>query len=217
MGEPKLAGQRPTLPLLFRRFISTRLNLVFLSVFSVIMIVACGPIQTLFEPPSPQRSFKIDDLLIDQSYLPSHWQAFTPHLPYGDDLVTKESISLFFGVLANPYNNYYAEEGIFRYSTIGIATRKFNYWFNEHPRVIHSVSEWQFQSAIADETHFACDPINGGNFDEYCEWAGRYEEFIIVFNTQMIKNEMTLHDLEKVVKAIDTLMAQHLGKTLSTH
>ncbi len=200
------------------RFISKRLKLIFLALLSSVMLfAACGPIQTLFEPPSPQRSFKLNDLIIEPSNLPSNWQAFTPFFPSGDDLATKESITIRFGVPTNPFNKYYAEEDIYRYSTIGIAKREFNYWFNEHPRVIHSVSEWKYQSAIADETHFACDPMKGGNFDRYCEWAGRYDEFIIVFNSQMIKNEMTLNDLENAVKAIDTLLAHLLGKTLPTH
>jgi hypothetical protein len=199
------------------RFISIRKDLLFLFPLSLMLIAACGPIQTLFEPPSPRRTFTVNDLIIDQNKLPTNWQAFTPFFPSGDDLATKESIAIRFGALANGLNNYYAEEDIYRYPTIGIAKREFNYWFSKHPGIIHSVSEWKYQSAIADESRFACDPMNGSNFDEYCEWAGRYDEFIIVFNTQMIKNEMTLNDLEKVVKAIDTLMAEHLGKTKPTH
>jgi hypothetical protein len=200
----------------FFRQVFNRLRILSLLLLSTMSLIACGPIQTLLEPPAPKRSFEINNLIINQSDIPSSWQAFTPFLPSGDDLATKESIAIRFGEIVNGGKKYYAKEGAYRYTTIGVASRVYKYWFIEHPRVVHSVGEWGFQSPIADESHFACDPVSGGNFNQYCEWAGRYDEFIIVFGTQMIQNEMTLSDLEKIVKAIDIRMAQNLNKSLPT-
>ncbi len=45
-----------------------------------------------------------------------------------------------------------------------------------------------------------------------CEWAGRYEEYIVVFWCRMVPGEMSLADMERVVRAIDERMAQYLDK-----
>jgi hypothetical protein len=180
---------------------------------AALLIVACGSLLSDNESPSPKRFFELNDLIINQSNLPPSWQLYTPFYPSGDDLVTQESLAIRFGKIVNQKKENIAEEGIYRYPTIGIAKRKFDYWFIEHPRISQTATEWQYLSLIASQSHFACETIVGG-IDEYCEWAGRYEEFIIVLGTKMIPGEMTFNDLEKMVKVVDSMMALYLSKPL---
>jgi hypothetical protein len=51
-----------------------------------------------------------------------------------------------------------------------------------------------------------------GNVGEACVWTGRYEEFIVVFLTQVNVADMSLAALEAVVKAIDGNVASRLGE-----
>jgi hypothetical protein len=178
---------------------------------TLLLISFCTPIITFLEPSPPLRSFDLNDLLISQESVSSKWLSFTPFYPSGDDLVTKESTAIRFGVIDGEVKNYLAEQAVYRYVTSGTAQRVFNDRVKpRNTRALYPIQEWNYQSSIAEQTTFGCDHKALDDVT-YCEWAGNYEEFIIVFNTKMIASEMSLIDMERIVKAIDGKMAFYLN------
>jgi hypothetical protein len=174
-------------------------------------LVACGPLYTLLEPPAPQRSFAPEDLLIDQGVIPPAWKgAWGPFLPTGDDLCTTESAAIQFGVDDRELP-VQAEHDVYRYRSVGIAQRTFEKVYLPQAERLESVSEWTYQSPIADQSSFGCYDW-AGRAVPVCEWAGRYEEYIVVFLARMTPDEVSLSDVEKVIRAIDARMAQYLDK-----
>ena len=173
------------------------------------LLSSCGVISRLFEAPAPKRNFTVEELLIGQEPIPSTWQPLKTFFPYGDPLATNESIAMFYGKTINGEQKAYATQLVYRYETNGVAHREFDLYYPG--RYLKSPVEWSFKSSYANESFLGCHEM-AGNVGQSCEYAGRYEEFIVVFQTQMIANEMTLIDLEKVANAIDLRMAQYLRK-----
>ncbi len=165
-----------------------------------------------FEELAPERSFAPEDLLVDEKLMPSGWKALgLPFLPAGDDLVTHESTAIQFGV-ADREPSIQAEQDVFRYQSAGGAQRKFEFVYLPPRRHFDSVSEWMYQSPFAGQSYFGCYDW-AGRSTPVCEWAGQYEEYIVVFWTRMTPGEVSLADIERVVRAIDGLMVDKLGET----
>ncbi len=191
--------------------IKTRYVLLILMISVILLLISfCSPVITFLEPSPPQRSFDLNDLLISQESVSSTWLSFTPFYPSGDDLVTKEFTAVRFGVIDGGVKKYLAEQAVYRYVTSGTAQRVFDDRVKpRNTRALYPIQEWNYQSTIAEQTTFGCDHKTLADVT-YCEWAGNYEEFIIVFNTKMIDSEMSLIDMEKIIKAIDEKMAFYL-------
>jgi hypothetical protein len=191
------------------------LIILMISVF-LLLISFCSPIITFLEPSPPLRSFDLNDLLISQEVVSSTWLSFTPFYPSGDDLVTKESTAIRFGVIDGGVKKYLAEQAVYRYVTIGTAQRVFDDRVKpRNTRALYPIQEWNYQSTIAEQTTFGCDHKALADVT-YCEWVGKYEEFIIVFSTKMITSEMSLTDMERIVKAIDGKMSFYLKMVTPT-
>jgi len=165
-----------------------------------------------FTQQAPQRSFAPEDLLIGQETIPV-WNAGDPYLPEGDDLCTTECAAIQFWATQGDYPGALATHLVFRYLTGRIAQRTFDYTFLDEVNHYGTVDEWSYQSSIAESSYFGCGNM-AGNVGQVCIWGGRYEEFIIVFRTRMIAGEMTIQDMERVVRDIDTIMEDYLGEPL---
>ena len=108
--------------------IKTRYVLIAILIISVILLLIsfCSPVITFLEPSPPLRSFDLNDLLISQESVSSTWLSFTPFYPSCDDLVTKESTAIRFGVIDGGVKKYFAEQAVYRYVTNGTAQRVFD-------------------------------------------------------------------------------------------
>lgn len=75
----------------------------------------------------------------------------------------------------------------------------------------------QYKSTIADQYDCACQTeIRGdgsGELATICVAISRYDEFISVFSTWILDDNMTYSDFQQVLETIDARMARHLGKT----
>ena len=74
---------------------------------------------------------------------------------------------------------------------------------------------WSYTSQVADRFRFACadiEPFEMGRVLTKCRIAAQYEEFVSVFGTTLDPSYMTLHDLERILVAIDERMALYLRK-----
>ncbi len=173
------------------------------------LLIACG--NRFWEPRAPERSFTPEDLLIDQGTMPSSWRdVWGPFVPAGHDLCTTECAAIQFGVAASELP-IQAEQDVYRYLSMGIAQRTFEKVYLPQRRHLGSMSDWTYQSPVADQQHFGCYDWEERDMP-VCEWAGRYEEYIVVFWCRMVPGEMSLADIERVVRAIDERMAQYLDK-----
>jgi len=184
-----------------------------LTALVMLLLIVCGC--WLWETRAPQRSFTPEDLLVSPQVMPSSWQTLgEPFLPAGDELVSRESTALRFGV-ADREPPTQAEQAVYRYDSTGIAKRKFEIVYLPQVRYFELVSEWTYQSPIADQSYFGCYNWEG-HATPVCEWAGQYEEYIVVFRVHMTPGEVSLTDVERVVRAIDARMAAYLGKPLES-
>lgn len=185
--------------------------MVLLTALMMLPLTACRP--RFWEPLAPQRSFTPEDLLVSREVMPLAWQdVWGPFLPAGDDLVTHESTAIQFGV-ADKEPSIQAEQAVYRYGSAGIAQRKFEIVYLPTVGHFDSVSRWTYQSPVADQFYFGCYDWEG-RATPVCEWAGQYEEYIVVFRVHMTPGEVSLADIEQVVRAIDKRMAEYLGKTI---
>lgn len=183
-------------------------KVVLLAVIGILTLSACYAL----EPRAPERSFTPEDLLIGQSVLPPAWKASEPFRPMGEGLPTKESVAVRYGV-SGETGLALAAQFVYRYSSSGIAQRTFDNVFLAENRSLEPVSEWTYQSPIAEQSYFGCGAMAGG-VDQICVWGGRYEEFIVEFQARLIPEEMPLATMEQVIRAIDSKMADHLEKSL---
>jgi hypothetical protein len=167
------------------------------------------------EPKAPQRTFDIRDLLLGQGILPSAWQATLPFDPGGEDLCSTGCTAIQYSATDDSGQEVLSTHVVYRYPSAGIAQRTFDHVLLVSEQSKAPVEAWTYQSPIAESTFFGCYPIAGG-IRQSCLWAGRYEEFIVTFHTQLNVVGMSLDDLEQVARAIDAIMAEHLDKPLPT-
>lgn len=169
------------------------------------MLAACAT----WQPPAPDRPLKTIDLLIDTSVMPAEWKAIdkhemtteSHHLSVGDSAtIAFELEDIAFRRLRQEihrYRNSAAAQGVYR----------------EFIRPIGDVpSEWTYQSAVADESAFACYDYEGRTPYPICEWSARCEEYIVIASAWLVTDHMSLSDLEKVIRAVEEQMGQQLGK-----
>ncbi len=186
--------------------------MVSLTVLVMLPLTACR--LRFWEPLAPQRSFTPEDLLIDQEIVPPEWELADPLFPAGDTLCTTESAAIRFTVTDGQQLMRGGSHSVYRHQSTGIARRTFDKVYLAMARSLDPVSEWTYQSLIAEQSHFGCDNM-AGNVGVACEWAGRYEEYIVVLGVALPPGEVSLADIEQIeeiVRAIDARMAEYLGK-----
>ena len=160
------------------------------------------------EPLAPERSFKIEELLLEQYAIPSTWETSEPFFPQGDDLCGTDCIAYQFKE-ANTEGPGLAEHIIYKYPSTAHASRTFEKIYLPKNRSLKPNQAWQYQSPITSLEHFGCIeyPEPTGLI---CEWGGQYDEYIVVFRTRINSNEMMLENMEEIVKSIDSHMANYL-------
>jgi len=176
-----------------------------------LLLTACG----FLEPRAPERTFTPGELLIDQGILPRGWKLTGPSFPAGDTLCTRESAWIGYTVTDEQRSIRGGTHSVYRHQSVWIAHRTFDRVYLAMARSLDPVSEWKYQSQIAEQSHFGCDNTGGG-VDVYCEWGGQYEEYIVVFGARVAPGEVSsasIEQIEEVVKAIDERMAEYLEKS----
>ncbi len=181
---------------------------VFLTVCVVLFWV---PIVTYWEPCAPQRSFKLEDLLIDQSIIPTVWgDVWGPDTESYDGSCNSTYTSIGFGVAERELPLQVTHE-IDRSGKITWARLSFenSQMFSLYPE---QPTEWTYESTVADQSYFGCANERGTTQLSMCQWVGRYDEITAILWVRMTPNEVNMEDIERMVKAIDARMALHLGK-----
>lgn len=127
--------------------------------FVASFLISCSS----FLPQRPERSFLPKDLLIDKSFFPSTWIVEDTGFPYGDNLVSSESVIRSFGILENGQRHYLANERVFRYLSKQIANKKFLNYFVVHKIGAPPGNNWSYVSKIADRYSFGCYMMAGNS------------------------------------------------------
>jgi len=190
--------------------------LILLTAIVVLPLIACGC--WLWEPRAPERSFTPEDLLIDKSIVPPGWELTDPSFPTGDTLVTTESATIGVKATDDESSIKYGGHDVYRHQSTGSARRRFDEVYLATARSLDSVSEWMYQSPVAERSHFGCHNM-AGNVGVYCEWGAQYEEYIVVFGARLPPGEVSLaniEQIEEIVRAIDARMAEYLDKPLES-
>ncbi|WP_448338105.1 hypothetical protein [Chloroflexus aurantiacus] len=118
----------------------------------------------------------------------------------------------------NEYSIQYGRHDIYRHQSTGIARRTFDKVYLAMARSLDPVSEWTYQSPVAEQSRFGCGNM-AGSVGIFCEWGAQYEEYIVVFGVALPPGEVSLANIEQiedVVRAIDARMAEYLGKPLES-
>jgi len=195
-------------------------------VYSIWYEVSCGGFWTVpdgflsevlgVEYHSPERSFAVADLLLDESALPDGW--VTGGEPYDpEDRMPAEQIVVGFFIDECPFSlragHYvYRFYGGSRCAEMGYRV-KTPVWFA--PRdgwgPWAAPAELTYESGVADAYRLSCYTHQDSG-TRTCQAVGRFEEYIVTFLTPMSPNCMTFADLEGILAAIDERMAFYLGK-----
>jgi hypothetical protein len=197
-SEPLMSGLR-------KRAVARRIAL---SVVLTVASLATGCGYRWWEPQPPARSFQPEDLLVDAGNLPATWECSGPYLPAGDDLVTPESVTVQYRTPGGEVQ-VEATNDVFRYRSAGIAERVFDNTYLAKVRYLQPVPQWTHEARGADQQHFGCyewnEPIG-----LVCQWGGRYEEYIVLFRTRIVEDEMPLEDVWDVVQGLDARISAYL-------
>ena len=174
-----------------------------------LFLSACAP----QSEPAPSRTFKTEELLIGLSEMPTGWKVSYGPTRTEDYISGRDASGIVFvaGTDLQPgrrdaahrvyhYDNATKAKGVYEDLVLPGEVGK-------------SPSEWTYRSPIVDQSRVVCYDYEGREPYPVCTWSGRYEEYIVIFRSWLIPGYMSLHDMERVVKAIDARMAQHLGKS----
>jgi len=197
-----------------RKQISRKAVVIAIATALLLVTYGCG-----FGPPRPpERSFTLDDLLIDSDIVPSDWKLDEPMFPAGDDLCTTECAAIRFSVTDELRSMWGGTHSVYRYLSQNIAQRTFKVKCLAHARILDQVKEWTYQSLVAEQSYFGCHNM-AGNAGVACDWAAQYEEYIVVFGIAMSPGEVSLTNIEQIeyiVRAIDEQMSLYLKLSTPT-
>jgi hypothetical protein len=176
----------------------------------------------IFEDPAPERLFEIEELLIGVSAFPADWRVASPAAPepHYDGAITTQREDIQIGFKANSPALLVAGHRVYRFGASWKAAAAYSeqlpVQFNSNS--VASLTPWEspeelpFESAVADQFHFACHVDAIGTPATVCLAMGQYQEYLVLFHTIMDTDYMTFADLERILVAVDERMALYLGK-----
>lgn len=172
-----------------------------------LLLFSCVP-----KKPAPERAFTTMDLLISPSDMPTGWKIIRGPGELKDYFSTRDSSWIAFAVsLIGPPGPDGAVHRVYRYRSANSAREVYEGLIRPGIPGKTPVS-WTYRSPVADSSHFACYDYEGREPYPVCEYAARYEEYVVVFHSWLIPDYMSLQDMERVIKVIDIRMALYLGK-----
>jgi len=183
-----------------------------LSVVMSVLLLILGACSTQAYPP--ERPFEIEQLLIDDSFFPSGW-AIDPEGPFVPPQAPLGGYNSIERIGLNFYvQNGVAIEDIHRFRSKDESAEEFKRWQETRFSQREIDTPWTvprelpYRSLVADQFYFACAQEGG---TPMCRFLGQYEEYLVLFNTQMSPRSMSYTDVERILRAIDERMAHYLG------
>lgn len=187
------------------------------------LLLACVAVATLCAvslwPKTRTPPVDMGDLLIDVSVFPRGWHvSFGPRSTPERERGERESLYTEFSYEGLEPGVVGACHKVFRYrNELNVAAvyspflqDEFSNSYMVTPWAVPE--QWEYESPIADRFEFACGEVDILGSIWRCEAVAQYDEYISVFYTLVPPEYMTLQDLERILVAIDELMANHLEK-----
>ena len=171
----------------------------------------------------PNRNCPLAFLMPDTSVFPDSTkhlslQSPAPKLAYGSRGVDSGFQEYQFGTATSALDQLRATHEIQRWSTISVAQRdyidrrdfalqtgdRFGPW--THPSAI------TFTSRFADEAEIACGNIEIVRKMYRCWMVGRYQEYVVIFDTEVVSGVLDLAQVNPILSDIDNRMGACLAK-----
>ena len=181
--------------------------LLFVSLFISIALLGCGlytiPIilSAFYEPDDSCPEF-FHSMFVSIEYFPDGWNIGNPHEEEAHGIGILDSCSIEFLV-----RNGVAFEDINEYKSIFSAKEDYQKKLVSEYIVREGLdSTWKIPNNInindisADESYLACADIG---YVPMCRLLARYGKYIVIFNTHMNSEFMTIDNLEKVIYGLD--------------
>jgi hypothetical protein len=150
--------------------------------------------------PAPKRSFTPQDLLISQKDVPSSWIKTAGPKSVSDNQRSNDSAEIKF----SPHDDQEIRgfrQSVFRYDSIEGARRDYADATTFPGET--DVEGWTYNSSSADEQKFTCYTYSNSDIP-VCTWVARYQEFVIEVVAWIGPDQVSIQEMEKLVKVIDT-------------
>jgi len=147
----------------------------------------------------------MEALIIDVSVFPEGWWVGSgPRKVEWDDLSSSYGSWYINFQTDTSEIHYTAGQHVYRYANVEIAKSVFeDSVMTKYGEVLPITT---CENLTADQNQLYCYDYEG-RAQTNCQWAGRYDEFIVVFGTWMIPERMSLDDMQEIICAIDA----HVG------
>jgi hypothetical protein len=148
------------------------------------------------------------EMLIDISDMPNNWN-WTPNgFPSSweeidTDYYSDDGASVIFGIEVNG-KVFRASHMIVWFNDEKTAKRKFELQIAPVSNI--EIDGWTYRSTIAEDQVFNCDLYDIYN----CQWNIRYGKYVSEFFSWIGPDLITIHDMERIAKAIDEIMREKL-------
>jgi hypothetical protein len=169
-----------------------------------LFIVACS----LAPRTLPPRPFRTSELLVTLSDMPPGWS-----VGYGPGRAFDERANDDASMIILYADTYTGGKGtshaVYHYATILNSKNAFqdkSTWPGSLP------PGWTFRSPVADQAVFSCYDWEGREPYPNCTWVARYQEYVVVLDTWLLPDRMSLAELDRIVKSIDRRMAAYLHR-----
>ncbi len=178
-----------------------------LSLAISILVASTGCILKLLNP-APKRTFKPQDLLVTQEDVPSGWTKTAGPQKVSNNTRSSNSSEIKFSPKGSE-EIYGFGERVFRYSSIEGAKEDYTDAIT-FPGITH-VGGWTFKSDTADDQKISCYTYRDSDIP-VCTWEARYQEFVIEVVAWIGPDQVSIQEMESLVKVIDGKVKDYLGQ-----
>ena len=188
----------------YRELLRYRVWIICLVTTLLVFLVSC-----VSQAP-PERSFSMETLIIDISVFPEGWWVGSgPRKVEWDDLSSSYGSWYINFQTDTSEIHYTARQHVYRYANVEVAQ------FIFEDRVMTEYGEvfpvTTCRNLAANQNQLFCYDYEG-RAQTNCQWAGRYDEFIVVFGTWMIPERMSLDDMQEIICAIDAHVGSYFDR-----
>lgn len=185
-----------------------KIGLTLVTALSVAIAMLVLPL--LHTPPSLKQLPPTQDLLLNLADMPVGWEstgAITESVVLSFNNNLDGALVSFRAIQQSPERGKFvgAQQFIYRYGNVKEATYSYS---KMGPAFSFSVPiGWIYKSSLANQSSFACQDVYP---QETCYWAGRYNEYVVLFEVPL-SDKISLHEIEIMVRKIDAKMQLELG------
>lgn len=148
----------------------------------------------------------IDRLMVNINDFPPGWKLWYSEPIQGRNDWGEDNLSKAFSFESD---KGYSQQYLYRFNNIFEAMYANFFLSRELPIVRDNITSYlMYKSHVADDWYFECGSTDSGGIA--CDALGRYDDFISYFHIVVSRENFSPEQLEKILRAIDDRMADHL-------